>query len=176
MAQFSDEETSGILFLDILGIMMNEKEKVKYLNQRFINILNIIHIKPIEAVQSEYYTSTLPPNIAMSVKNQEKLTLVDNFVEAIKVEKDLETISNYLGDEEDEVSMESDMDRVILQLQDEIMDLKRNKGEGKKPFKKRISTNTSPRVPPTPRINLEDYAMGYFCLTHCAYHSEKTCP
>ena len=37
----------------------------------------------------------------MFVKNQEKLTLVDNFAEAIKVEKDLEAISNYLGDEED---------------------------------------------------------------------------
>ena len=49
----------------------------------------------------------------MFVKNQEKLTLVDNFVVAIKVEKDLETISNYLVDEEDEVSMESYLDRVI---------------------------------------------------------------
>jgi hypothetical protein len=69
------------------------------------------------------------------------------------------------------------MERVILQLQDEIMNLKRNEGEGKKPFKKKkISTNTSPKVPPTLGINLEDYVMDNFCRTHCAYHSEKTCP
>ena len=67
----------------------------------------------------------------MFVKNQEKLTLVDNFIEAIKVEKDLVAISNDLGDEEDEFSMESYMDRVISQLQDEITNLKKNKGEGK---------------------------------------------
>ena len=56
------------------------------------------------------------------------------------------------------------------------MNLKRNTGEEKKPFKNKINTNTSPKVPPTPRINLEDYAMDNFCCTHCAYHSEKTCP
>ena len=61
-------------------------------------------------------------------------------------------------------------------MQDGIIDLKRNKGEGKKPFKKKISTNTSLKIPPTPRINLEDYALDNFCRTHCAYHSEKTCP
>ena len=71
MVQFSDEETSGILFLELLGLRMNEKDKVKYFHQRFINILNRIPIKPAEAVQIGYYTSALPPNIAMFVKNQE---------------------------------------------------------------------------------------------------------
>jgi hypothetical protein len=113
MEQFSDEETSGILFLELLGIRMNEEDKFKYFNQRFITLLNRIHINPTEVVHIEYYTSALPPNIAMFVKNQEKQTLVDNFVEVIKVEKDLEAISNYLGDEENEFSMELYMDRVI---------------------------------------------------------------
>ena len=72
--------------------------------------------------------------------------------------------------------MESDLDRVISQLQDEISNLKKNKGEGKKPFKKKISTYTSLKVPPTPGINLEDYSMEIFCHTHCAYHFKKTCP
>jgi hypothetical protein len=106
MAQFSDEETLGIFSLGLLGIRMDENEKVKDFNQRFITLLNKISIKPIEEVQIEYYTSALPPNIAMFVKNQEKLTLVDNFVEDIKVEKDLEALSSCLGDEEDEVLME----------------------------------------------------------------------
>ena len=68
------------------------------------------------------------------------------------------------------------MDRVISQLQDEITNLKKNKGEVEKPFKKKISINTSPKVPPTQRINLEDFALDHFCRTHGAYHSEKTCP
>lgn len=72
--------------------------------------------------------------------------------------------------------MESDMDRIISQLKDEITNMKRNKGEGKKPFKNKINTNTSLNIPPTPRINLEDYALDNFCCTHCAYHCEKTCP
>jgi hypothetical protein len=112
IAQFSVEETSGILFLELLEVRMNEKEKFKEFNQRFIIILNRIPINLAEAVQIEYYTTTLPPNIAMFVENQEKQTLGDNFVEGIKVE-DLEAISNYLGDEENEISMESDIDRVI---------------------------------------------------------------
>ena len=64
MAQFSDEETSGILFLEILGMRMNEKEKVKYFNQIFLTLLNRIPINPVEVVHIEYYTSALPPNIA----------------------------------------------------------------------------------------------------------------
>ena len=72
--------------------------------------------------------------------------------------------------------MESDLERVISQLQDEITNLKKNKGEGEKPFKKRISTNSSRKVPPTPGINLEYYDMDIFCRTHCEYHPEKTCP
>ena len=104
MAEFSDEEKPRILSLEILGIRMNENEKVKDSNQIFITLLNRIPIKHFQAVQIEYYTFALPPNIAMFVKNQEKLTLVDNFVEAIKVEKDLVALSNYMGDEENEAS------------------------------------------------------------------------
>ena len=89
MEQFSEEETSGISFLEILGIRMDEKEKVKDFNQIFITLLNRIPIKPSNIVHIEYYTSDLPPNIAMFVKNQEKQTLVDNFVEDIKVKKEL---------------------------------------------------------------------------------------
>lgn len=83
---------------------MNEKEKVKDFNQRFMTLLNRILIKPTEAVQIEFYNVALPPPIGMFVKNQDIQTLVDNFVEAIQVEKDLVKISNYLGDEENEAS------------------------------------------------------------------------
>jgi hypothetical protein len=163
MVEFSDEETPRILSLELLGIGMNENEKVKDFNERFITLLNRIHIKPTKVVQIEYYTYALPPNIAMFVKNQEKLTLVDNFAEAIQVEKDLEALYSFLVKEEDEVLMESNLDTVISQLQDDITNLKKNKGEGKKTFKKKISTNTSLKVPPTPEINLEDNALDNFC-------------
>ena len=58
MAQFSDEETPGILSLELLGIRMDENEKVKDFNQRFITLLNRIPINLYEAVQIEYYTSS----------------------------------------------------------------------------------------------------------------------
>lgn len=76
---------------------MNDNEKVKDFNERSITLLNRIPIKPIEEVQIEYYTYALPSNIAMFVKNQEKINLVDNFVEAIKVEKHLEALPSCLG-------------------------------------------------------------------------------
>ena len=109
-------------------------------------------------------------------------------MEAIKVEKDLATISTHLGNEESEASTSQKngrknketksggKDRVIFQLQNEIMNLKRNKGEWKKPFKKKTNKNTSPQIPPTSGINLEDCAMDNFCRTHYANHSEKSCP
>jgi hypothetical protein len=51
------------------------------------------------------------------------------------------------------------------------MSLKRSKGEGKKPVKKKTNMNTSPKIPPTSGIKLEDYAMDNFSLTHYANHS-----
>ena len=56
------------------------------------------------------------------------------------------------------------------------MNLKRSKGEGKKPIKKKTHTKNFPHMSPTSRINLEDYVMVNFCRTHYANHSEKTCP
>ena len=57
------------------------------------------------------------------------------------------------------MDMES-MQRVIKQFTNEIIDLNHNKGEGKKPFKPFLKkkTNSTPQIPPTSGINLEDYA------------------
>ena len=67
--------------------------------------------------------------------------------------------------------MES-MQQMIKQLTNEIIDLKKNKVEGKKPFKpffkKKTNTDTPPLSPSTSGINLEDYAMEIFCRTHHA--------
>ena len=37
-------------------------------------------------------------------------------------------------------------------------------------------TDSSPQLPPTLGINIEDYAMKNYCHTHHANHSERTCP
>ena len=80
------------------------------------SILNGIPIKLAETIQIEHYVSTLPPNIALFVKTQRKLALVDNFAETIHVEKDYETMSSCLGNEKYEVLTESDVERIISQL------------------------------------------------------------
>ena len=85
-------------------------------------------------------------------------TLEENFEEAIKIEKDLASISTHQGNEESEASTLEKQgkknnelkldgkDVVIMQLQSEITNLKRNKREGKKPIKKK---NTSHQIPTT---------------------------
>jgi hypothetical protein len=72
MIQFGDDKTSGILFLEISTIKINKKEKVKDFNQIFIMLRNRIPDKSTEVVQSEFYTATLLPPIAMFVKRKEK--------------------------------------------------------------------------------------------------------
>ena len=127
--------------------------------------------------------------------------MAENFQEATMVEKDLAIIYSHLGKEENKAStseqngkkskgiskskleypieMES-MHWMIKQLTSEVINLKKSNGEGKKlpkPFlNKKTNTNTSPQIPPTSGINLEDYAMDNLCHAHHANHSEETCP
>ena len=167
---------------------INKKEKDKEFNQIFITLLNKIIDKPAKAFQIEFYTIGLPPPVFMFVKRKEIQTLKENFVESIKFEKHLAAISNHPGNEERKASTSENngkknketksewKDRVILQLYNDIMNMKRNKGEGKKLVKNKTNKNTSPQIPPTSRINLEDYAMENFCRPHYANHLEKTCP
>jgi hypothetical protein len=96
--------TSGVLFLDISRIRFEKKDNVKDFNKRFINFLNLIPDKPAESVQVEFYTASLPPPIDMFVKAREKRNLAKNFVEAIKMEKDLASVSSHQGNEENNPS------------------------------------------------------------------------
>ena len=79
--------------------------------------------------------------------------------------------------EKDPTYMES-MQRVIKKLTNDIINLKKNKGEGKKPFNpfRKKRTNFAPQIPLTSGINIENYAMENYCHTHLANHSEKTFP
>ena len=65
----------------------------------------------------------------MFVKTQRKLTLVDNFVEAIQVEKEFGTMSSCLGEEDDLI--ESNLEKVISQIQDEIANMKKIREKGR---------------------------------------------
>lgn len=95
MTQFRDEKTLGILFLVISRININKKERIKDFNYRFITLLKNIPNNLIEVVQIKFYTTALPPPIAMFVKRENKQTLAENLEEAIKFEKDLGSISNH---------------------------------------------------------------------------------
>ena len=144
----------------------------------------------------------MPPSIAMFVKSREKRNLAENFIEAMKVEKDIASISSSQGNEENKPSssekntkkkgilimdtekkdkepsdMES-MQRVLKQITNELIDLKKSKGEGKKPFKPFMNkrTNFVTQLPPTSGMNIEDYAMENYYLTHHANHSERNFP
>ena len=79
--------------------------------------------------------------------------------------------------DKDPTDMES-MQRVIKQLMNDIIDLNKNKGEGKKPFKPFIKKRIYfvPQLPPTSNVNIEDYAMDNFCRTHHSNHSKRTFP
>ena len=70
------------------------------------------------------------------------------------------------------------MHRVIKQLTNHIIYFKKNKGEGNKPLKLFLKKKiySTPQIPPTSGINLEDYAIGNYCRTHHANHLERTCP
>ena len=102
--QFGNVKTSGTLFLEISRININKKEKIKDFNQIFITLLNRIHDKPAKEIQIEFYNASLPPPVSIFVKRKEKQTLVENFQEAIKVEKDLAPISRHLSNEENKSS------------------------------------------------------------------------
>ena len=67
--QFGDDRTLGVLVLELSRMRFDKKDMVKDFNQRFINLLNCILEKPVESIQVEFYTASLPPAIAMFVKS-----------------------------------------------------------------------------------------------------------
>ena len=92
------------MLLELSRLRINKNEKIKEFNQRFITLLNKIPNKREKEFQIEYYTSALPPSIAMFLKRKEIRTLEENFVESIKVEKYLASISTHQGNEESKAS------------------------------------------------------------------------
>ena len=73
--QFGDDRTSGVLVLELSRMRFDKKDKVKDFNQIFINLLSCVPEKPVESIQVQFYTTSLPPSIAMFVKPRENITL-----------------------------------------------------------------------------------------------------
>ena len=90
------------LMKELLSLRMEKKEKVQYFNQIFTNHLRNFSAtnKPAEELLVEYYTTTLSPQLEMLMKRAVKLTLVENFEEAIKVEADVDSIAKHTSEPE----------------------------------------------------------------------------
>ena len=154
MNKFRDDKTPAALVLELSRIRIETKEKVKYFNQRFLTLRNRIPAasRPAEDVTIEFYTSALPVSMAMFFRQKSKLTLVENFEEAIKVENDMSAIKENPGVDTDSASSSRkktdsptiktnsekkgqdalDLDslqRVIKKLSNEIIDLKKGTSE-----------------------------------------------
>jgi hypothetical protein len=69
----------------IFATTMGPKEKVKDFNKRFTTILTKFQpdAKPAQELQIEVCANALPTSISMFVKRAAKLTLAQNFEEAI---------------------------------------------------------------------------------------------
>ena len=83
-----------MLLKELSSLKMEQKEKVKYFNQRFNCILNkiIADTKPHDSITVDYYMSALSIIIVKFIQRVAKPTLLENFQEAIDVEKDLHAI------------------------------------------------------------------------------------
>ena len=126
---------------------MGNKEKVQDFNQRFTTFLNNFSVatKPTEESLIEYYTTALDSPIAMFVKRSGKITLVENYEEAKKVEVDLDSIENHTPEPElkhttrkrcllltkprEEQSNElENVVKMVQKLSNKIVDLENDKG------------------------------------------------
>ena len=131
---------------------MEIKERIKDFNQRFLTLLNKIPVasQPPEDIIIENYASALPKYLGMFVKQAGKITLVETFDEAIKVEKNSltfepenngkadgslrkrnETTSRINTDKKDAPTFYVEkLKKEIKSLTNEVVILKRNNMEG----------------------------------------------
>jgi len=96
LTKFGDDRSTATLINDLSNLRAELKEHIKDFNSRFNKPLNKISTasKPSEEVQSEWYISTLPSNIAIFIDRANKTTLADNMKEAIAVEKCIIALEN----------------------------------------------------------------------------------
>ena len=101
LEKFIDDKTPTMLLRELGSLKMEGKEKVKDFNQMFKCILNkfAVDTKPHDSITTDYCTSTLPTSIAQFIKRVSRPTLLENYEEAIVVEKDMRVIGVIKDDE-----------------------------------------------------------------------------
>lgn len=89
LENFSKYKTPNRLLKELGSLKMEQKEKVKYFNQRFNNILNKFSddTKPHDFINVDYYTFSMSINISQFHKRIVKPLLTKNYEEVISVEK-----------------------------------------------------------------------------------------
>jgi hypothetical protein len=190
MKKFGEKKMT-IHFHNELGyIKMDTREKVKDFNQIFLNVLiNFPNdVAPTKSLDIEYYTTTLTPSIGMFVKRANKNTLALNFDEAETMEKELSTYDQHLHYEDTKSAGKKpfmlakppnkeskDIENVIKmvkKLSNEVVDLKKNVGEGSSkpqnflPFFKRPDSPPKPPEPPHMDFNLYSFSNDIFFSYH----------
>ncbi|MDO5304888.1 MAG: retrotransposon gag domain-containing protein [bacterium] len=189
LKKFGDDKTPAALVRDLSRIRAEHNEPIKKFNQRFLNLRNKIPLvsRPAESVIIEFYTAALPSSMAMWVKRAAKTTLNDNFAEAIQVEKDQDSLKDTSSSENkksdfskkkvessskpssDKKEKEHDpyefdsLKNVIKKLSNEIVDLKKNSGEGpsnrgyyRPPFRKPFQNPGNNQNPPSEGLNADE--------------------
>ena len=86
--KFGEDKIPTVLALELARIKMESKERIKDFNQHFLTLLNKIPVSSQHTEDNiiENYASALPKSLGMFVKQASKITLVETFKEAIKVE------------------------------------------------------------------------------------------
>jgi hypothetical protein len=182
------------------AIKMGKKEKVKDFNQRFLNVLiKFPHdVALAQSLAIEYYMTSLTPSMEMFVKRANKNTLALNFDEVETVEGELSSYEHHSHTEEAKMTGKrpllltkppkkepKDIDNVVKlvkKLYNEVVDIKKNVGEGtSKPrtfrsFLKRQDSPPKPPEPPHMDFNLESFNNDRLCSYHQLNHPERTLP
>jgi hypothetical protein len=146
--KFGERKMTASLHKELGAIKMDKKEKVKYFNQRFLNVLiKFPHdVAPAQSLAIEYYMTMLTPSIGMFVKRDNKNTLALNFDEAETIERELSSYEHHSHTKETKTigkrpllltkppeKEPKDIDNVVKlvkKFSNKVVDLKKNVGEG----------------------------------------------
>jgi len=168
LTKFGDARSTVTLINDPSNLRAESKEPIKDFNLLFNKLFNKIPTasKPSEEVQSEWYNSALPSNIAIFVDRANKTTLADNMKEEIAVEKRTIALEKKNVVEEcksKKVSFKEDpkktqpkdpfglegLQKVLKTMSNEMVDIKKQVAETSstnpyKPYRRNPSTDSKP--------------------------------
>jgi hypothetical protein len=194
MRKFGERKTIASLHNKLGAIKMEKRERLKYFNQIFLNILiKFPHeIAPTQSLAIEYYTTTITPSNEMLVKRSNRNTLILNFDEAENVESEISTYDQHpcyeetksdrknpllLTKQHDKESRDIDnVVKMVKKLSNETVDLKHNVGEGPSkpqtfcPFFKKLDNPPQPLEPSCMDFNLDSFSKDKFFFS---YHQQN---